>query len=190
MPDDFPLQSQTPDALMLFGFWYRALPANQLRRGEIVKTMLLEQPLVIGRGRGRGRGRDHEGQPFALRDACPHRGMPLSCGKFDGQQIECSYHGWRFDAHTGQCRLIPSLVPEQNLKIDRIYAGSYPCQERDDFIWVFIPDPGPAGAGFSKPADAGSRFLTTTSLRIRGGCWSCSAARVSSNAAWWAARCI
>jgi phenylpropionate dioxygenase-like ring-hydroxylating dioxygenase large terminal subunit len=45
-------------------------------------------------------------------------------------------------------------VPEQTLKIDRIYAGSSPCEERDDFIWVFIPDPGPAGAGFSKPAPA------------------------------------
>ena len=27
MPDDSPLQQQTPDSLMLFGFWYRALPA-------------------------------------------------------------------------------------------------------------------------------------------------------------------
>jgi len=104
---------------------------------------LLEQPLVIGR--------DSQGQAFALRDACPHRGMPLSCGPFDGEQIECSYHGWRFDAHSGQCQLIPSLVPEQNQKIERIYAGSYPCEERDDFIWVFIPDPSPSGAGFSKP---------------------------------------
>ena len=96
MPDDLPLQSQTPDALMLFGFWYRALPSSQLRSGQLAKTMLLEQPLVIGR--------DRPGKPFALRDSCPHRGMPLSCGHFDGQQIECSYHGWRFDAHSGQCQ--------------------------------------------------------------------------------------
>src|SRR6266849_4431604 len=110
MADDFPLQSQTPDALMLFGFWYRALPTSQLRRGQLAKTVLLEQPLVIGR--------DRQDQAFALRDACPHRGMPLSYGQFDGQQIECCYHGWRFDAHTGQCKLIPSLVPDQNLKVD------------------------------------------------------------------------
>ena len=146
MPDESPLQSQTPDALMLFGYWYRALPSHQLGRGQIVKAMLLEQPLVVGR--------DQQGQPFALRDACPHRGMPLSCGRFEGRQIECSYHGWRFDAHSGQCQMIPSLVAEQNLKIDRIYAGSYSCEERDDFIWVFIPDPGPVGAGFSKPVPA------------------------------------
>src|SRR5271157_4285120 len=145
MPDDFPLQSQTPDALMLFGFWYRALPASQLRRGEFAKTTLLEQPLVIGR--------DRQGQPFALRDACPHRGMPLSHGRFDGQQVECSYHGWKFDAHSGQCQLIPSLTSDQELKFDRIYAGSYACEERDNYVWVFIPEPPPAGAGFTKSAE-------------------------------------
>src|SRR6202051_4874477 len=146
MPEDSPLQSQTPDSLMLFGFWYRALPSGKLGMGKMATTMLLEQPLGIGR--------DQSGKAFALRAAGPPRGMPLSCGHFDGEQIECCYHGWTFDAHSGQCQLIPSLVPDQTLKIDRIYAGSYPCEERDDFIWVFIPDPGPTGAGFSKSAPA------------------------------------
>ena len=49
MPDDLPLQQQTPDSLMLFGFWYRALPTDRLSRGKLVKCMLLETPLVIGR---------------------------------------------------------------------------------------------------------------------------------------------
>ena len=80
---------------MLFGFWYRAMPSDRLRRRKLLKTTLLEIPLVIGR--------DNQGRPFALRDACPHRGMPLSCGWFDGQQVECNYHGWKFEAHTGQC---------------------------------------------------------------------------------------
>ena len=105
--------------------------------------MLLETPLAIGR--------DRQGRPFALHDACPHRGMPLSYGHFDGQQVECSYHGWRFDGHTGQCQLIPSLTADQKLKIDRIYAGSYPCEEHDDFIWVFIPEPPPPGPDSPKP---------------------------------------
>jgi len=85
---------------------------------------------------------------------CPHRGMPLSCGQLDGAQLECSYHGWRFDVHTGQCAVIPSLVADQKLKVDRIYAGSFSLRKRDDFIWVFIPDPGPASAGFTKAARA------------------------------------
>jgi len=141
---------QTADSLMLRGFWYRALPSHQVRGNRLRKVTLLETPLVVGRGRPAGAS---PRRPFALHDACPHRGMPLSCGRFDGQQLECSYHGWRFDAYTGQCQLIPSLTADQNMKVDRIYAGGYPCVERDSFLWVFLPDPGPSGAGFTKPAD-------------------------------------
>jgi len=86
MPEEPQLQRQTPDSLMLFGFWYRALPSDKVGRGKMVKAMVLETPLALGR--------DRAGQAFALRDACPHRGMPLSCGKLDGEQVECSDHGW------------------------------------------------------------------------------------------------
>ena len=72
MPElDLP-QRQATDAIMLTGFWYRALPANRVHRERLHKATLLEIPLVIGR--------DRQGQPFALRDSCPHRGMPLNTG--------------------------------------------------------------------------------------------------------------
>jgi len=146
MPELDSPQRQMPDSLMLTGFWYRALPADRVHRNRLQKAMLLEIPLVIGR--------DRLGHAFALRDACPHRGMPLNCGKFDGENIECSYHGWTFDAHNGQCQNIPSLTADQNLKVERIYAGSYPCEEQDGFVWVYMPDSGPPGAGFSEPQEA------------------------------------
>ena len=146
MPELDSPQRQAPDSLMLTGFWYRALPADQIRRNQLHKATLLEIPLVIGR--------DLHRKTFALRDACPHRGMPLSCGRFDGENVECSYHGWTFAAHSGRCELIPSLTADQNLKVDRIYAGSYPCEEQDGFVWVYIPDAGPAGAGFSAREEA------------------------------------
>src|SRR5271169_1866406 len=146
MPElDLP-QRQATDALMLTGFWYRALPADRVHRDQLHKATLLEIPLVIGR--------DRQGHPFALRDACPHRGMPLNSGKFDGEDLECPYHGWQFDVHNGQCQLIPSLTHDQTLKVDRIFAGSYPCEEQDGFIWVYISDPTPQGAGFTAPAEA------------------------------------
>jgi len=148
MPElDLP-QRQAPDTLMLTGFWYRALPADHVQRLQLYQATLLEIPLVVGR--------DREGQPFALRDACPHRGMPLHGGQFDGVNIECPYHGWTFNGHSGQCQLIPSLTTDQNLKVDRIYAGSFACAERDGFVWVFIPDPGPPGAGFTPRSEPSS----------------------------------
>jgi phenylpropionate dioxygenase-like ring-hydroxylating dioxygenase large terminal subunit len=133
------------EQLMLYGFWYRALPSDRIRLHKLRKATLLEMPLVIGR--------NAQGKPFALHDACPHRGMPLSYGSFDGQQVECSYHGWKFDARTGQCQLIPSLTSDQKFRADRIYAGSYPCEEQDGYIWVFVPEPKPASAGFGKSSE-------------------------------------
>jgi phenylpropionate dioxygenase-like ring-hydroxylating dioxygenase large terminal subunit len=146
MHDESP-QRQTPDSLMLRGFWYRALPGHRVGGERLEKATLLETPLVIGR--------DARGQAFALQDACPHRGMPLSCGHFDGTQVECSYHGWRFEAHSGQCQLIPSLTADQKIKVDRIYAGSFACEEQDDFIWVFLPEAVGSGAGFARRVDPG-----------------------------------
>jgi len=131
---------------MLTGFWYRALPADRVHRKQLHKATLLEIPLVIGRDRG--------GRPFALRDSCPHRGMPLNSGQFDGELLECPYHGWSFDVHNGQCQKIPSLTSDQKLRVERIYAGSYGCEEQDGFVWVYIPDPNPQGAGFTKPSEA------------------------------------
>ena len=76
-------------AELLRGLWYVALPGAELRPGRMVHKTLLGEPLLIGRGRGN--------RVFALRDICPHRGIPLHYGAFDGDTIACCYHGWRFD---------------------------------------------------------------------------------------------
>ena len=54
------LQRQTPDALLLYGFWYRALPSDHVNRHGLRKTLLLGIPLVLGRDRG-GRAFAFEG---------------------------------------------------------------------------------------------------------------------------------
>ena len=115
---------------MLWGFWYPALRSDRVRGRHLARATLLEVPLVIGR--------DAAEKPFALRDICPHRAFPLSFGQFDGSAVECAYHGWQFDAHTGQCRHIPSLTADSKLKCERIFAGSFPCEERDGHFWVHM----------------------------------------------------
>lgn len=126
-------EGKTGASEFLWGFWYPALRSEEVRGRKLARAMLLEVPLVIGR--------DAAGRPFALRDVCPHRAFPLSFGEFDGANVECAYHGWQFDAHTGQCRHIPSLTADSKLKCERIYAGSFPCAERDGYIWVFMTNP-------------------------------------------------
>jgi phenylpropionate dioxygenase-like ring-hydroxylating dioxygenase large terminal subunit len=118
------------DAGFLWEFWYPAARSVEVRGRGLVKAMLLEVPLVLGR--------TDDGKAFAMRDACPHRGIPLSYGHFDGKNLECSYHGWKFAGCSGQCVEIPSLTSQDKLKVERIFAGHYPCVENDGYIWVYL----------------------------------------------------
>ena len=122
------------EAGFLWDFWYPAARSSEIVGNRLVTAMLLEVPLVLGR--------TSEGKALAMRDSCPHRGIPLSYGRFDGQSVECSYHGWRFDGCSGQCVEIPSLSSQDKLKVERIYAGTFPCEERDGYVWVYMNAPG------------------------------------------------
>ena len=123
------------DARFLWDFWYPAVRSAEIRGQKLVTAMLLEVPLVLGR--------TSEGKAFAMRDSCPHRGIPLSYGRLDGQVLECCYHGWRFEACSGRCVEIPSLTSQDRLKVERIFAGHYPCEERDGYVWVYMNGSGP-----------------------------------------------
>ncbi len=138
--------------------WYYALAARRLKPGAMTAKVMLGQPVLIGR--------DIEGAVFALRDLCPHRGMRLSAGNFDGHEVECCYHGWRFD-RSGQCTAIPALVPGQAFTADRVRVRTYPVLEVQGNIWVYFGDD-PAATpeiplidGF---ADAAPRLTETVRL--------------------------
>jgi phenylpropionate dioxygenase-like ring-hydroxylating dioxygenase large terminal subunit len=126
-----------PATELIFGEWYPAVRAERLSRGgKTVTTVLLGVPLLLGR--------KNDGTIFAMKDLCPHRGIPLSAGWFDGETVQCKYHGWRFEPCSGQCKEIPSLTQIDTLQPGKIYATSYPCEERDGHAWVYLPE---AGAG-------------------------------------------
>jgi phenylpropionate dioxygenase-like ring-hydroxylating dioxygenase large terminal subunit len=138
--------------------WYYAVCGARLKPRAVLAKVMLGEPLLIGRDAG--------GVPFALRDICPHRGMPLSAGHFDGREIECCYHGWRFDT-VGRCTLIPALVPGQTFTPDRVRLRNYPAREVQGNIWVFFgTDPAaapeiPVIDGFE---DAGPRLVENVTL--------------------------
>lgn len=117
---------------ILYDFWYVAAPSGQLKPGAMQPLTLLGQKILLAR--------TNEGEAFALRDFCPHRGIPLSFGRFDGNVVECCYHGWCFDKK-GACIAIPSLPEDDKTDISRIKAASFPTRERDGLIWVYVPTP-------------------------------------------------
>ena len=117
---------------MLSDFWYPALLSQALRGRKLLKTILLGLPVVVGR--------DANGRAFAMKDICPHRGIPLSCGRVEGENLECCYHGWKFNVHSGTCSEIPSLTADSRIKPEKIHATYYPCEERDGYVWVFMAE--------------------------------------------------
>lgn len=123
-----------PNATLIYDDWYPALRTDRLKKHRLATAMLLGIPLVLGR-----RG---DGRLFAMRDNCPHRGIPLSVGWFDGERLTCGYHGWQFEPCSGRCELIPSLTSRDHLDATRIYATAFACEERDGYAWVHVPEPG------------------------------------------------
>jgi phenylpropionate dioxygenase-like ring-hydroxylating dioxygenase large terminal subunit len=153
---------QTNASTPIYNIWYVAVPSGDIVRGQMKKVMMLNQALLIGRG--------SDGAVFALKDFCPHRGIPLSYGKFDGQQIECCYHGWCFNTQ-GACTKIPSLTPEDTVDVSRIRTGYYPCKEDSGAVWVYMPEAGKklsasdeAPEFFPTPGPAEKSFTHVTSV--------------------------
>jgi len=136
---------------MLRGFWYLATSAAALRPGKILPATLLGEDLLLGRRPDRS--------VFAVLDSCPHRGMPLRHGGFDGASLRCCYHGWVFRSTDGVCTEIPSLAPGDATDPGRFHLRTYPAQDVQGNIWVYVggPDdvPGPVP---TVPAFDGSVF--------------------------------
>ncbi|MCR9129553.1 MAG: aromatic ring-hydroxylating dioxygenase subunit alpha [Alphaproteobacteria bacterium] len=130
---------------LLRDIWYVAMTAGELRAGKLHKRMYLGEPVVMGR--------NPDGSPFALRDICPHRAVPLSAGQLldgsgGGQTVECPYHGWRFGTADGVCKHIPSLVEGQPFDLEKITVRRYAVAEQDDLIWIYMPsEPGAEPSG-------------------------------------------
>lgn len=123
-------ETDTPSFLQ--NIWYYAAHSDQLKRGKTLKKTICGEDILLGR--------DRDGNVFALHNLCPHQGMPFHHGRFDGREVECCFHGWRFQAQGGACTAIPSLVEDQQSAVCKISVKSYPCQEAQGNVWVFIGD--------------------------------------------------
>jgi vanillate O-demethylase monooxygenase subunit len=107
--------------------WYVAAWDHEVGR-ELRPAMLLGERVVLYRTAA--------GDPVALEDACPHRKLPLSLGRLTGDEVECGYHGLKFDC-TGRCTHMPGA--------ERIPPGAkvrhYPALSRYGLLWIWMGDP-------------------------------------------------
>ncbi len=117
---------------ILKNVWYMACLSEELKAKKFVIREILSEPLLFFR--------EENGTVKCLKNICPHRGIPLSYGRMVGSEVECPYHGWKFNGE-GTCTAIPSLTSEQDFDCRKIKVKAYPVQEQFGQVWVFVGDP-------------------------------------------------
>ena len=130
-------------AELLRGLWYVACPGSEIKPGKMIGKKLMGEPVLLGRAA--------DGKVFALRDICPHRGIPLRHGWFDGEHVQCCYHGWKFDTD-GVCVDIPSTHEYQTIDFSKITCGAYPIVEQQGLIWIYFSENGEKPEDGRQPA--------------------------------------
>mgnify|MGYP003428819903 CR=1 FL=1 len=84
-------------AAFLRNQWYVAAWDNEVDRNPIARTICGEPVMLY---------RKFDRSIVAMRDACPHRLLPLSMGIKEGDNIRCKYHGLMLGPD-GKCLAMP-----------------------------------------------------------------------------------
>jgi nitrite reductase/ring-hydroxylating ferredoxin subunit len=58
-----------------------------------------------------------EGKYYAIGNICTHLGGPLAQGKLEGYEVQCPWHGSRFDIRTGKVARPPAMRSEPTYEI-------------------------------------------------------------------------
>lgn len=105
--------------------WYVAGLSEDFGR-SLTPVRMLGKAIVIYR--------DIKGKAAALKDACPHRKLPLSRGKIEGDNVVCGYHGLTFDC-SGECVIAPTQLDNPPR---RAAVRAYPAVDRWGFLWIWM----------------------------------------------------
>jgi 5,5'-dehydrodivanillate O-demethylase oxygenase subunit len=115
-----------PAGQYLRKFWQPVYHSSDLRAERPVPLRILGESFTLYRGAN--------GQSFIVDQRCPHRGLQLSTGWVEGDDLRCFYHGWKFSGD-GKCIQQPV---ENNAFCDKVKLRSYPVREYLGLIFGYF----------------------------------------------------
>ena len=89
--------------------WVRVADIGDCPTGNLLDVEAGEESIVLA---------NVDGDLYALKNRCSHQDLPLSDGEMDGDQLECLYHGARFDVHTGKAVGLPAIKPVETYAVE------------------------------------------------------------------------
>jgi phenylpropionate dioxygenase-like ring-hydroxylating dioxygenase large terminal subunit len=164
-----PLWSASPtkrrNVVRVVDAWYIACSSDELGDKPLARQVL-GVPLALWR--------TSSGAPAAVVDRCPHRNVPLSLGRVERGELECRYHGWRFD-DCGRVTAVPGLPVVDGARLDGPgrCAEAWRAVEADGFVWVWLSTTDPATTSTPTPTrltqlDAEGYVHVRRTLRVEG----------------------
>lgn len=111
--------------------WYPIAVAEFTDKSKIHPVQFLNQDIALW----------HDGAQWnAFLDKCPHRLVPLTEGRVEGGELECSYHGWTFN-RDGRVNKIPQADGDEALNRcksnTRSCAAVFPIREEQGLLWIY-----------------------------------------------------
>lgn len=97
--------------------WVRVCAESELLPGESRVAWDGDTPILVV---------NLDGELYALEDKCTHEDFELSAGPIDGDQVECTLHGARFDLRTGEALCAPAYAA----------VPKFPVKREDGAIWT------------------------------------------------------
>ena len=132
-------------------YWWPVATSADLREGRVLSRMLCDVPLALFRD-GAARARAHV-------DRCPHRNAPLSAGRVVAGELECGYHGWRFDGE-GRRTHVPGL--QTQAVTARPLCEPVTVSESEGLVWACLAaDGAPAIQRGRSGSESGDAFVIT-----------------------------
>lgn len=114
----------------LRNFWYPVVQSAEVPPDVPVPIKCLNEDLVVFR--------DAHGHAKVMVDRCPHRAVKLSAGRVLEGELQCAFHGLRFDGR-GRCTLIP-WEPADSKLLDQLSMRAYPTEELGGLVWAYLGD--------------------------------------------------
>jgi len=105
----------------------------------------------------------HNGEWFAVRNHCVHRGGPVATGALKGDTLICPLHGYQYNLKTGQLLVDPTSKLETytvTLRDQKIYV-SIPQAEQEQQIDSFFDKTNPSPKAESEPRLQANQFLAS-----------------------------
>eukprot|EP01036_Dinobryon_divergens_P046135 gene46135-61687_t len=122
--------------------WHPVARSADLRPGDNIVAGFAEgQELALWRAA--------DGTAQAWENRCPHRSVRFTLGQVVDNHLACAYHGWQYEAGSGQCTRIPAhpAMPAPR----NVCARTFAAAEAAGMLWVHLSPQAPAALAMVEP---------------------------------------